>query len=368
VVHRDLKPDNIFLVRDAPKNERVKVLDFGIAKLRAAHPATDDLETATGQPLGTPSYMAPEQCLGETVTHATDVWSLGVVLYELLSGELPVQAKNYGQLVKQLLADDIAPLDSRAPDVPAEVLDLVRRMLTYEAAQRPALDEVATVLGKHSELSVPSFGMATTVQAPSGDEETAEAESSEQRAADASAKARAVVVVDGGPSDPEAQTKQQTSASFALQRTADDVAAPPVRKASKVTWIAVGAGLTGLVLLAWSLGTRPAEAPPEVAASPPAQEPTSEASPEPSDQPAPPPSDTTTVSSSAVPPARTSAPRPAPRLPRPPRPAPTAEAIPDSPYGDEPPTPSPPPAKPSPPPKPPALPPTTPKVITSAPF
>src|SRR6185436_11140453 len=89
IVHRDIKPENVFL-SDAGKERVVKVLDFGIAKL-AAQPDCEvsALHTNVGAMLGTPSYMAPEQAAGEGVDHRVDIWSLGVLLYECLSGSRP---------------------------------------------------------------------------------------------------------------------------------------------------------------------------------------------------------------------------------------------------------------------------------------
>ncbi len=92
VVHRDLKPANVLV----DKSGRVKVLDFGIAKLQPAEPPGPDeetqLRTATGSVMGTVAYMSPEQLEGRTVDARSDLWSLGVVLYELASGRHPLQA------------------------------------------------------------------------------------------------------------------------------------------------------------------------------------------------------------------------------------------------------------------------------------
>ena len=89
VIHRDLKPANIFIAT-SPEGPRPKLLDFGIAKLM-----DDDTprshRTATGHTLGTPAYMAPEQCKGEGVDHRSDIYAFGIVAYELLTGRLPFE-------------------------------------------------------------------------------------------------------------------------------------------------------------------------------------------------------------------------------------------------------------------------------------
>jgi serine/threonine-protein kinase len=154
IVHRDLKPENIFLA-DSPGGTTVKVLDFGIAKLTASDgdAAHTGATTGTGALLGTPFYMSPEQLFGErNVNHRADIWALGVVLYEALCGERPTQAENVGQVYKIVMTGAITPLGDRAPHLPADVLDLVSRMLSRDRMQRPAdLREVQTVLGAHTD-------------------------------------------------------------------------------------------------------------------------------------------------------------------------------------------------------------------------
>src|SRR5207248_990205 len=90
IVHRDLKPDNVFLVRDPemPSGERIKLLDFGIAKL-AGDTGINAQKTRTGAVMGTPTYMAPEQCRGVGVDHCADLYALGCILFEMLCGRPP---------------------------------------------------------------------------------------------------------------------------------------------------------------------------------------------------------------------------------------------------------------------------------------
>jgi len=150
VVHRDLKPDNIFLAVNDRGQTEIKVLDFGIAKITSAEGDSLESGTVTGTDalLGTPCYMAPEQGFGERDIDArADVWALGVILYECLSGGRPVEGENLGQVLKRLLREGITPLRRVAPGVPADVARLVDRMLVTEREDRLAdLDEVANVL------------------------------------------------------------------------------------------------------------------------------------------------------------------------------------------------------------------------------
>jgi serine/threonine-protein kinase len=129
VVHRDVKPDNIFLHIDLNGRVTPKLLDFGIAKA-----AYTTLETLTGAVLGTPEYMAPEQVLGEHSGPATDIWAMGAVMYKTLSGETPFQATTAAQVLAKLAREAVPPL--RAPGVPASLAAAVDRSLVRDPAGR----------------------------------------------------------------------------------------------------------------------------------------------------------------------------------------------------------------------------------------
>lgn len=140
VVHRDLKPDNLFVV----DGKEMRILDFGVAKVE-----TEDAPglTSTGAMLGTPYYMAPEQAFGEDCIDAqADVWSLGVVLFECLSGTRPTQGANLGQVLKLMNSGTLPRLQSLAPETPAALAEVVDRMLSKERAARPSLREVEEAL------------------------------------------------------------------------------------------------------------------------------------------------------------------------------------------------------------------------------
>jgi serine/threonine protein kinase len=156
IVHRDLKPDNIFIARGARGAPTVKVLDFGIAKLTGATP--DVVITQTGVALGTPCYMAPEQAMGEAdIDHRADVWALGAILYQCLSGARALNGDNVGQVVAQLLSTGIVPLRALAPSVPRDVARLVAAMLARDRQRRPAdLSIVAAVLGRYTKTGAPA--------------------------------------------------------------------------------------------------------------------------------------------------------------------------------------------------------------------
>jgi serine/threonine protein kinase len=130
VVHRDLKPGNIFLCEDGS----AKVLDFGMSKL-----ATAESLTQAGYTLGTPEYMAPEQCIGAQVEPRTDVYALGVLMYEALTGELPIVAQNRRELLDLHQRQIPTPMRQRRPDLPIpEELDFaIMRCLKKRINERP---------------------------------------------------------------------------------------------------------------------------------------------------------------------------------------------------------------------------------------
>ncbi|HVY39943.1 MAG TPA: serine/threonine-protein kinase [Polyangia bacterium] len=139
IVHRDLKPDNLFLVPDPllPGRELVKLLDFGIAKLVQRPTNGGDQRTRTGVILGTPRYMSPEQCReSRDVDHRTDVYSLGVVLYEMLAGAPPFASASWGELAHMHIGVTPPALQAIVPDVPPAVAAVVHRMLEKDPAAR----------------------------------------------------------------------------------------------------------------------------------------------------------------------------------------------------------------------------------------
>jgi serine/threonine protein kinase/tetratricopeptide (TPR) repeat protein len=136
VVHRDIKPENIMLRHD----HVVKVLDFGLAKLAETSSSTAQtrayVNTYPGAVLGTAYYMSPEQARGLETDARTDVWSLGVVLYEMIAGHVPFEGETMSHVTVSLLEHEPAPLARFAPDVPAELQRIVRKCLTKSRDER----------------------------------------------------------------------------------------------------------------------------------------------------------------------------------------------------------------------------------------
>jgi len=137
IIHRDLKPANIFLHRDPEGNHIAKILDFGISKIFETN--NNFTLTRTGTVVGSPAYMAPEQASGrEDLDGRADVWSLGVVMYEALSGTLPHEAPNYNALMVRILTQDVDPLITRKPDLPPSLCAVVDVCLRRDRDQRAA--------------------------------------------------------------------------------------------------------------------------------------------------------------------------------------------------------------------------------------
>jgi eukaryotic-like serine/threonine-protein kinase len=140
IIHRDLKPDNIFIIERAGQPNFVKLLDFGVAKLVDAPVAVSTHSTAQGQIIGTPEYMSPEQAAGRLVDRRTDIYSLGIILYEMVTGTLPFRATNFGELVIKHMT--VAPVRPSAQpridyDIPEALDELILDLLAKEPADRP---------------------------------------------------------------------------------------------------------------------------------------------------------------------------------------------------------------------------------------
>ncbi len=135
IVHRDLKPDNIFLTRQGNDTDWVKVLDFGISKMKHEDDGLD--LTRTGVMMGTPYYMSPEQARGsKAIDHRADIYAAGVILHECLTGAVPFAGDNYHALLQQILRGDPPPPSATVPGIPRELDDVVVKALSKEPERR----------------------------------------------------------------------------------------------------------------------------------------------------------------------------------------------------------------------------------------
>jgi hypothetical protein len=136
IAHRDLKPENIFLMVEEEGTYFPKLLDFGIAKLLAD--SSSGVKTRTGTPIGTPYYMSPEQCRGKDVDHRTDIYSFGIVVHEMLTGQLPFTGDSIVDLLVKQTSVNAVPMSSVRPDLSPALDAPVLHMLEKDPARRPA--------------------------------------------------------------------------------------------------------------------------------------------------------------------------------------------------------------------------------------
>ena len=156
VIHRDLKPENVFLV-DPGGRDFVKVLDFGISKIREAEGGQVTALTRTGTTVGTPYYMAPEQAQGhKDVDHRVDVYALGVILFRALTGQHPFDDESYPMLVLKICTEAPPPVQRYRPDVPDALAAVIAKMLAKDPAERfRSMRDVGEALGPFRELRDP---------------------------------------------------------------------------------------------------------------------------------------------------------------------------------------------------------------------
>lgn len=136
VVHRDMKPENVFLNQQHASNvPMVKILDFGISKFQSMDQQSMSL-TRTGTVMGTPYYMSVEQAMGQKVDGRSDIYSVGVMLYQLLTARLPFCDSNYNRVLLQIVTGDFPPIDQIRPDLPPELVAIVHRAMAKNVDER----------------------------------------------------------------------------------------------------------------------------------------------------------------------------------------------------------------------------------------
>lgn len=172
IVHRDLKPDNIFLVADAqmPGGFRAKLFDFGVAKLLGDKQKQVGHKTIDGAVVGTPFYMSPEQALCQDVGTAADIYAMGVVLYEMVTGTVPFRSEQLVLLLNAILKQPAPPPSRIRPETPPWLDRLVLRCLEKDPEARPrSMEEVSAILAAGSaEMSGGEAALGATMMAPVG--------------------------------------------------------------------------------------------------------------------------------------------------------------------------------------------------------
>ena len=168
ITHRDLKPENIFISIDDAGEERVKLLDFGVSKMRGL-----GRTTGVHAVLGTPSYMSPEQAQGltELIGPSTDVWAMGTILYEMATQRVAFTGETLAQTVTNITGGRPAPIASFRPDAPGAFVDLVDRAISLDPARRiVSIEELRAGLKSSLEqrlrMTTPAQGMTAVPRPP----------------------------------------------------------------------------------------------------------------------------------------------------------------------------------------------------------
>lgn len=136
IVHRDLKPSNIILTRDHQEHLQVKVVDFGVAKLKE-YSTTGGGLTSSGSLIGTPRYMSPEQCAGHTTDARSDIYSMGIILFEMLTGQPPFDAPSATAIAIKHIQQPPPSLKELRPEASLELDQFLRRVLDKDPEERP---------------------------------------------------------------------------------------------------------------------------------------------------------------------------------------------------------------------------------------
>jgi eukaryotic-like serine/threonine-protein kinase len=156
IVHRDLKPENLFICRRGDGTDLVKILDFGIAKLVPAGQGPAPSVTRSGTTMGTPFYMAPEQARGaKEVDHRADIYGLGVILFEALSGQKPHPGQSYNEILYHILTQPAVSITSLRPGLPVDLVGTIQQALAFNPHDRQAsVAELARALSRHADRQV----------------------------------------------------------------------------------------------------------------------------------------------------------------------------------------------------------------------
>jgi serine/threonine-protein kinase len=278
IVHRDLKPANLFIATRADGTRIVKVLDFGISKSLLGSSASELSLTRTSVLIGSPLYMSPEQMRSaKDVDTRTDIWSLGVILYEMITGRPPYTGDSIPALCASLLNDVPQSMRTLRSDVPPELEDIIRHCLAKDRADRyGTVSELARALAQFGSISSQlhvdraSRVLGVTDVSPFSDSSDRRL----SRSADASGKARAVSVQRTTPVRGMVDSFGRTDSPIV-----GDANQKPKSRSRGLLFATLGVGAAAVMSVALFFGSRPPSTPPTASASvaapsPPLQAPT----------------------------------------------------------------------------------------------
>lgn len=291
VVHRDLKPSNIILSHDHEGNICVKLIDFGIAKISEQISAFDSSLTATGTLVGTPRYMSPEQCMGKELDERSDIYSFGIILYEMLAGQAPFDATSAVAIAMQHIQEPPTPLEEHRQDVPPLLIRLILDALSVDPAARPQtaadlkirLAEVAESLSEDAISDQAIQASSTREISSEADELRTQVIPEEDLSVDASADDYATQVMEEAKAKPQslfevdkAEIKQavpltpvlpavDADAKPVLPPIASDFDDTVVRRRRKPAYIYAGAAIAFVIgaIALWGIANRTSSVTPE---------------------------------------------------------------------------------------------------------
>jgi serine/threonine-protein kinase len=241
IVHRDLKPENVFLVGRGNDKNFVKILDFGIAKL-TGDTGSNSHKTRTGLVIGTPTYMSPEQCEGKgQIDHRSDVYSLGIMMYELLTGAVPFPGEGFGEVLVAHLTKPAPPPTSVNPNLPPAFESIVMHAIEKDRNRR--FQNMQEFL---KAVEDPEAHHASWQGLPAYSSPMAAASAPTMQAMEAVRPGMAAPASPGGPPRPTT-----------LEGAAAEVTLPPTRRPrspSRTPMIAIGAALLAVAGVAGWIG------------------------------------------------------------------------------------------------------------------
>ncbi len=251
IVHRDIKPRNLFLTTQSDGSQLVKILDFGICKPLAFSETDQQSLTTTEGFLGTPAYMSPEHLRDSSkVDHRTDIWSLGVVLQQLISGRRPFEGETASAVIAKIVADEPLPITAYCADAPAGLVAVLRRCLQKDRQlrYRDVAELAADLQPLAGERCVASAGRVARVlsvaRRPAAKSNTPDAR---PRVAERSAppvpspsssagQPSATTPLEGASAIPADWATQRTASSAAIGDATTQAQAPPSRTGETTTW------------------------------------------------------------------------------------------------------------------------------------